>query len=69
MTMQTEQAVPKQEAEETATEIMESISAALNEHLGDIAYQLTRIADQLELAVDDGQFNNGKGFVRVLNLE
>ena len=65
----TGQAVPKQEAEETATEIMTSISQALHENLPDLVYQLQRIADQLELVTGTIRGSEDTGYVRVANIE
>jgi hypothetical protein len=71
----TGQAVPKPQAdEETEKDILASISATLDEHLGDIAYQLSRIADQLELVtgkIPVSHYSDGddKGFIRVVNIE
>lgn len=65
------QAKPKQQ-KETAKDITASMSATLDEHLADIACQLSRIADQLELVtgkITAGYGDSTKGFVRVVNIE
>jgi hypothetical protein len=52
-----EEAVPKQQAdEETEKDIPASISATLDEHLGDIAYQLSRKRHAFCRAVRTVQF-------------
>jgi hypothetical protein len=62
-------ATDTQQVEETAKEIATSISAALHEHLEVIAYQLTRIADQLEFISGTTSYSADKGFIRVANID
>jgi hypothetical protein len=64
--------IDEPQAEETEKEILESIASALHENLPDLVFQLSRIADHLELVtgkMNVSQYSDEKGFIRIANIE